>query len=269
MIHLDPWQWALAFTCATMNGVAKTGVPGLGILVVPLMLYVVPDPRLSPGVVLPLLCLADLFAVLYYRRHAQWDRLVKLVPWVAGGLACGMAALWAFDHWQVPDDLLTKAIGVIVLVMIVVQILRKRAGDAPVTPSPVKAVAFGIATGFATYIANAAGPVMNLYLLSMSLPKQEFMGTGAWFFCIINLVKIPQFAAQGRITGDTLMLDLWLAPAVMLGALVGRRLFEKVPQKAFERIILGLAVVATITLFLPRAPHAAPSALAPAAVDAK
>ncbi len=227
-------------------------MPGLGILVVPLMLYVVTDPRISPGVVLLLLCLADLFAVLYYRRHAQWDRVVKLVPWVAVGLAFGMAGLWAVDFYKIGDDVLTKVIGVIVLLMIVMQVVRKwKGGEAtPTTASPVKAAFFGTATGFATYIANAAGPVMNLYLLSMALPKSEFMGTGAWFFFVINLVKVPQFALQGRITAETLWIDLWLAPAVITGALLGRWLFTRIPQALFEKIIIGLAILATISLFL-------------------
>ncbi len=251
-MHLEPWQWALALLCAAMNGMAKTGVPGLGILVVPLMLFVITDPRMSPGVVLPLLCLADLFAVLYYRRHAQWDRVIKLVPWVGCGLGLGMVGLWAIHRFGIGDDLLTQVIGVIVLVMIVLQILRKRAGEVVATQaSPLKAAVFGICTGFATCIANAAGPVMNLYLLSMALPKSEFMGTGAWFFFVINLAKIPLFAYQGRITGETLWFDLWLAPAVIVGALAGRWLFTRIPQALFEKIIIVFALLATFTLFLP------------------
>ncbi|HEX3133169.1 MAG TPA: TSUP family transporter, partial [Planctomycetota bacterium] len=116
--------------------------------------------------------------------------------------------------------------------------------------SPLKAALFSIATGFATYIANATSPVMNLYLLSIALPKSKFMGTGAQFFFVINLVKIPQFALQNRITADTLWIDLWLAPAVILGALLGRWLFTRIPQAVFEKIIICLALLATITLFL-------------------
>jgi uncharacterized protein len=266
-MYLEPWQWALGFLCAAMNGVAKTGVPGLSILVVPVMLLVVADPRLSPGVVLPLLCLADFFAVLYYRRHAQWDRVVKLVPWVGLGLGFGMVGLWLFDHYKIADAVLTQIIGVIVLLMIVMQVWRtqnerrKKIGEQTATDSvavrkqhllPWKAVFFGIATGFATYIANAAGPVMNLYLLSMSLPKNEFMGTGAWFFFIINLIKMPQFVLQERITWETLQISLSLAPAVIVGAFCGRWLFSRISQAVFEKIILVLAVVATVTLFIPR-----------------
>ncbi len=258
-MELEPWQWALGVACAMMNGIAKTGVPGLGILVVPLMLYVVVDPRLSPGAVLPLLCLADLFAVLYYRRHAQWDRVVRLVPWVAVGLIIGMGGMWAFDHFHIGDDVLTQAIGIIVLIMIVMQILRKRGGEDVPAASKWKAAFFGAATGFATYIANAAGPIMSLYLLSMALPKNEFMGTGAWFFFVINLVKIPQFVFQERITAETLWVDLWLAPAVIVGAFIGRWLFTRIPQALFERIIIVLALIATVTLFVPYGkPHPPP-----------
>ena len=192
-MHGEIWQWLLAGGCALLAGMAKTGVPGLGILVVPLMLLAVPEPKLSTGTTLGILCVADLFAVIYYRRHAHWDRLLKLSPWVAIGLALGMAGVWAVDAWRIDQVWFTRLIGLIVLAMIALHVARRFTAAENVPRSWWIAALFGVIAGFATTVANAAGPVMNLYLLSMALPKEEFMGTGAWFFCIINLVKVPLF----------------------------------------------------------------------------
>ena len=253
-MHGEIWQWLLAGGCALLAGMAKTGVPGLGILVVPLMLLAVPEPKLSTGTTLGILCVADLFAVIYYRRHAHWDRLLKLSPWVAIGLALGMAGVWAVDAWRIDQVWFTRLIGLIVLAMIALHVARRFTAAENVPRSWWIAALFGVIAGFATTVANAAGPVMNLYLLSMALPKEEFIGTGAWFFCIINLVKVPLFCANGCITAQTLEWDAWLLPGVILGAALGRHLFLRVPQRAFEIIVLVLATLATGALFLPH-PH--------------
>jgi hypothetical protein len=250
-MHLETWQWILAAGCAVLNGMGKTGVPGLGILVVPLMLLAINDPKLSTGTTLVLLCVADLFAVFYYRRHAHWGRLARLSPWVALGLALGMGALKAIDVYHVDEVWFARLIGVVVLAMIAIHAVRSRVAVESLPRAWWVAAGFGIIAGFATTLANAAGPVMNLYLLSMALPKEEFMGTGAWFFCIINLVKVPLFIATGRITAETLVCDAWLLPGIAVGAMIGRQVFIRVPQRAFEVIVLALATVATIVLFIP------------------
>lgn len=257
-MHLEPWQWALAAVCAFLNGLAKTGIPGLGILPVVLMLWVIPDGRLSGGAVLPMLCLADLFAVRYYRHHARWDQIARLSPWVGVGLVAGSLTLWLMPA----GDLLDRLMGGLLLAMITLQGVRLYRGDPPIPHRWFLAAFFGIVAGFATTVANAAGPVMSLYLLSMGLAKDQFMGTGAWFFLIINLVKVPLFlipdqAGHGRITADTLLLDLWVAPLIVAGALVGRAVFARLKQQAFAWMVLILAGLGTIRLVLPGA-HPAP-----------
>jgi uncharacterized membrane protein YfcA len=264
-MHLEPWQWALAALCAVLNGMAKTGIPGLGILPVVLMLWVIPDSRLSGGAVLPMLCLADLFAVRWYRHHARWDRIVRLSPWVGAGLVLGCATLW----WVPSGDLLDRLMGGLILVMVALQGVRLWRGDPPIPHRWWLAACFGITAGFATTVANAAGPVMSLYLLSMGLGKDQFMGTGAWFFLIINLVKVPLFLipdqqGQARITADTLLLDLWVAPLVIVGALVGRLVFARLRQQAFAWLVLILAGLGCLKLVLPAArPAEPPSPAAP------
>jgi uncharacterized membrane protein YfcA len=244
MLDLAPWQWALGALCAFMVGVAKTGVPGLGIMVVPLMVLVVGDAKLSNGVLLPMLCAADAFAVVYFRRHARWDHILRLYPGVLVGVGLGWLALY-----HVPDAIFRPMIGGIVLIMLAIQLLRKRQKDSEVSHKWAPAAVFGVTAGFATTASNAAGPVMNLYLLSMGLPKDAFMGTGAWYFFTINLLKVPIFAHQGVIDSSTLGFGAMVLPAIIIGAISGRKLFEKVPQKIFEVVVLILTTIAALLLF--------------------
>ncbi len=253
MPDLHPLQWLLGGLCAVLVGMAKTGVPGLGILVVPVMFYVVSAPLSGPGTLLPLLCAADLFGVFYFRRHAKAGALFHLFPWVAIGIALGTGVLS-----MVAGSSLRALVGVIVLLMVGAHLLRKRVAEATLTrPTGVhhgwkKALLFGVLAGFATTIANAAGPVMNLYLLSMDLPKDQFMGTGAWFFLIVNLAKLPIYVWQGLITTPSLLLDACLLPGVLLGALLGKQLYDRIPQRAFEIVVISLTLISGFSLLIPR-----------------
>jgi uncharacterized protein len=110
--------------------------------------------------------------------------------------------------------------------------------------------AMGLFAGFTTMIANAAGPVMTLYLLAMRLPKLEFLGTGAAFFLVINWIKVPFAVQLGIINPASLTLNLWLLPAVAIGALLGRPVVERVNQRVFEDLALALAAVATVRLLV-------------------
>ena len=247
---LTPLQWAVGGVCAVLVGLAKTGVPGLGILVVPLMFHVVGDRLSGPGTLLPLLCAADLFGVFYFRRHAKaWD-LLHLFPWVAVGIGLGTTVLTVMSA-----DSLRMLVGGIVLVMVAAHLIRKKVQDDKLLGADRtwrKALLFGVITGFATTVANAAGPVMNLYLLSSDLAKDQFMGTGAWFFFLVNLLKLPIYAWQGMITGDSLLIDLILLPGILVGAFAGKRIYDRLPQRAFEITVLTLTVVAGLSLLLRR-----------------
>jgi uncharacterized membrane protein YfcA len=243
---LAGWQWALGALCAFFVGVAKTGVPGLGIFVVPLMVLVVGDARHSAGWLLPLLSTADLFAVIYYRRHAQAWRLFSLAPSVVAGMVGGAFALGG------SEPVLRRVVGLLVLAMIALHLARRRRAALGSTPPPadgvVQAAGYGVVAGFATMVANAAGPVMNAYLLAKRLPKEEFIATGAWFFLVINLSKVPVYAGRGLMDGRSLAFDLALVPAVVTGALFGRRLFGRIPQRAFELVVLLLTAAAAVLL---------------------
>ena len=197
-MELDLFCWIVIAVCAVMVGTTKTGMPGLGILIVPLMALVLPT-RQSTGILLGILILADLFAVTYHRRNARWGHVVRLLPAAFAGIMAGY-----FGLKFVNDQQLKPIIGGIVLVMLGVNYWRNRAKseDAPVPTKWWFVVVLGFMAGVTTMMANAAGPVMIIYLLAMRLPKAEFVGTGAWFFFVVNWLKVPFSANLDLMTAE-------------------------------------------------------------------
>ena len=240
-------QWALALVAALGIGLSKSGLPGISLLHVVLFAQLFPGLA-STGVVLPMLVAGDLGAVWLFRRHARWPHVWRTLPPAVAGVVAG----WWFMG-RLPAARFGPVIGGIVLVLAVLQIARDvRPGWFERVPhSPAFAIAIGFAAGVTTMLANAAGPVMALYLLAVALPKNEFVGTGAWFFLLINLLKIPFSAQLGLITRDTLLFNLVLVPVILAGLLAGRRVVARLPQKAFDLLVLAFAVVAALKLLSP------------------
>lgn len=244
-MSFEAWQWVLLAAAAFLSGFSKTGIPGLGILSVAVFANVMPA-RAATGVVLPLLIVGDVLAVASYRAHAQWSQLGRLLAPTALGIGLGWLTLRA------ASDLATaRLVGAVLAVMLTVHVVRKArptATEAAAQAPAWLALLVGVLAGFATQVANAAGPVMLLYLLAMRLPKLEFLGTSAVFFMAVNLSKVPFMVQLGLINADSLALNLWLAPAVVAGALVGRAVAQRVNQRAFEAAALTLTAVATVKL---------------------
>lgn len=250
----DQWAWSIG--AALLVGLAKTGMPGIGLLSVPMMAQAF-GPRLSVGALLPMLIMADVFAVAWFRRHCQWPSLVKLAPWVLVGVAGGAYALYAIGESKTDKDLMGVVIGVLILVMLAVYLLNRRVQGGFSFHSPVGVAGSGIAAGFSTTVANAAGPVMGIYLTSANLKKEEFIGTGAWYFFIVNSTKLPILAyltainpAKPLLTWSTLGLNAALAPAIVIGAVGGKHLLSAIPQKTFEVAVLVLAAGGAIKLLV-------------------
>jgi uncharacterized membrane protein YfcA len=240
MPHLAPWQWLLGIFSAFMIGVAKTGAPGVGTMIAPLMVLTVGDARLAAAWTLPVLSTADVFAVLYWRRHAEARQLFSLIPWVLVGIAGGAVAL------SLNEQIIRRIIGVIIVGMLLVYLWRRFRPTGQVEGNPAF---YGVCAGFATTLANASGPVMSLYLLTKKLPKEKFVATGAWFFFAVNLLKSPVYAWYHLYSWASLLFDLLMVPAVLAGALAGRWLIRHTPQHVFEVLVIALTAVSCLFLF--------------------
>lgn len=242
---LQLWQWVALFLGAATIGLAKTGIPGIGIFAVALFATVIPA-RESTGLVLPLLIVGDCVAVGSYFRHAVWSHLWRLFPWAVVGILIGFFAMGKLDNYAT-----SKLIGVILVLMVAVHVWRRYFMKSDEVPHEIWfAAGMGLLAGFTTMIANAAGPIMVLYLLAMALPKMEFMGTAAIYACILNWFKVPLSHHLGLITPQSLGLDLALAPLIIIGALGGRKLLPIINQNYFEWLALALTVIAAFKLLV-------------------
>jgi uncharacterized protein len=150
----------------------------------------------------------------------------------------------------VDDDALRVSIGILILVLLVLHVIRERYGFRELSDRWWFTATTGMLAGFATTVSNAAGPVMGIYLVGRHMDKHQFLGTSAWFFFLVNVSKIPGYAALGMLTTDSFPFALLLMPIVGAGAVLGVRILKRIPQAVFEVLVLGLAGVAAVRMIL-------------------
>lgn len=223
---------------------AKTGLSGAGLMIVPIMAGIF-GGKLSVGIVLPMLIFADLFAVNYYHRHANWRYITLALPWALIGVVIATIFGNAID-----DSTFKTFLAIVILLGIALMLLQDYFLKSKKIPDNWWfAGILGLTGGFTTMIGNAAGPVMSLYLLSMHLPKNIFIGTAAWFFLIINVIKIPfhVFVWQ-TITLQTLFVDLVAIPAILLGVYLGIKLIKLFPENIYRYFIVLSTLLSALFL---------------------
>jgi len=236
--------YLLALLAAFCIGLSKAGFSGVSMVSV-LLLAELYGAKASVGLALPLLIAADLMAYPAFIKYGSWRPVWKLL----GPTLIGLLAGWWLLGW-IPDEAARRVIGGCVLLMVVLQV--SRGWQPQVFDRWAESRAFGMGAGimggFATMLANAAGPVIQLYLMARRIPKMELIGIGARFFLLINLLKVPLNARLALITPDSLLENARLLPGVVLGIFGGRWLIRHVPQAAFEWMIVGFSTLAGLRL---------------------
>ena len=266
-------SWLLLLAAACLTGLAKTVLPGAATIAVALFAAVLPAKE-STGVMLVLLLVGDVLAVWSYRHDADVTMLRRLIPAVAVGVLAGAVFL------RLASDTGTRrVIGAMLLLLIAATLWGRRRGarrapgtaaatgseGGPTAPSPGSTddavgsrsgagssrparALYGALAGFTTMVANAGGPVTSMYFLACRYPVKAFLGTTAWFFFLVNVAKLPFSLGLGIIRPEHLALDAVLAPVVIVFALAGRRLADRMDQRVFEPIVIVLTVVSALPL---------------------
>ncbi|MEL6192608.1 MAG: sulfite exporter TauE/SafE family protein [Bacteroidota bacterium] len=245
MEELTTALWVgLAFT-AFMVGLSKGGIAGIGNIVIPLMAILF-GGKASTGILVPLLVVADAAALLYYRREASWAAIGKLIPWTLAGIIAG-----TYIGNIISDRVFIYSIAFLIVLgvgLVIYQDVRK---TVLIPQGWGFSAALGILGGIATMIGNAAGPILMFYLLTLKVPKNTFVGTSAWYFCIINLMKLPfHIFVWKTITWETLKMDMYVMPMLFVGAIAGILLLRIISEKGFRYYVLAATFLSAVFMLL-------------------
>lgn len=238
-------SWILATLAAFVIGMSKAGIKGIAVINVTLMALAF-GAKESTGMVVPLLILADIFAVLYYNRHTQWSYVFKVLPWMVFGLVIGV-----FLGKDLPEDLFRIGMAIIIIITVLMMYWWDSKKIKTVPTHWAFSGSIGTMAGITTMVGNLAGAFSNIYFLAMRLPKNHFIGTAAWLFLIINVLKLPfHIFVWETISQQTLMLNVKLLPGILLGFFVGIRIIKKINETFFRKMILVLTALGALLIMV-------------------
>ena len=243
--ELSSLDLGLAFLATLLLGMGKSGIKGIGVVIVTIMALVF-GGRASTGVLMPMMITADIFAVIYYHRHTQWHYLKKLLPMMIVGVLLGV--WWGND---ISEQLFKQIMAVFILLTVVVMLWMDRTKTFGIPKHWFFSGFMGLLSGVSSMIGNLAGSFASIYLLAMRLPKNEFIGTAAWLFFIINVFKLPfHIFVWETVNRETLTLNLFLSPAILIGFFLGIRVVKMIDNDMYRKLVLLVtAIGALIILF--------------------
>ena len=243
---VSPLQWALVLFAALLIGAAKTGLVGIYLISIPIFAAVF-GGKSSTGVILPVLIIADVFAVISYRKDIKWKKLFGVLPWAFVGIA---VALWVGS--SISDSVFKKLIASVVIIVLIFMLVKEISGrELKANNTWYLNAAIGILGGFSTMIGNAAGPILAVYFLSLDLDKNGFISTRAWFFWIINVLKLPlHILVWKTVDLHSIGFDLLLLPAIAVGSVAGFLLVKRIPEKPYRIFVIAATFVSSIFLII-------------------
>ncbi|MBT8219020.1 MAG: sulfite exporter TauE/SafE family protein [Bacteroidia bacterium] len=245
MIELQFFDWLLAGFAAFCLGISKAGIKGLGIFFVTIFAIVF-GSKSSSGIVLPMLCVGDLFAIIYYRRDVNWSLFFSIFPYMIVGVILG-----AILGKDLPESLFKYGMASIIIVSVTIMIWWDQRKSEKIPGSWVFGSFLGVLGGVTTMVGNLAGAFVNLFFLALRVPKAEFIGTAAWLFFFVNLFKLPfHIYSWETITPSTLRINLYLLPAIALGLFLGVRLVKIIEESMYRKLILFLTALGAIIIML-------------------
>lgn len=241
--NLSTLQWVAISLAGFLLGASKSGIKGIGIVIILIMAFVFSE-KASTGVLLPMLIFADIIAVIYYNRHAQWKIIFKLLPFMVIGVLVGV---WVGN--DISENVFKKLMAVIIIASVIIMFYFENRKTAAVPNSKIFTASSGFLAGFATMIGNLAGPIANVYFLAIRFPKNEFIGTAAWLFFLINVFKLPfHILVWKTVSIETLVLNSVLIPTLIAGFFVGASIVKLISNVNYRRFIFIITILGGVIM---------------------
>lgn len=227
-------------------GLSKGGLGGAaGAAATPLLALVMPVEQVV-GLLLPLLMMADVFAVAVHWRHWDSRQLLLLVPASLVGITAGTLMISSISSAG-----LRRVLGIIVLLFVVYRLLERPIQRAlPYRSRAWHGSLAGAVAGFTSTLAHTGGPPIAIYLLLQRLQPRTYVATTALYFAVINWLKVPYYLYIDILNLSTLRPLVWVLPLIPLGVLLGRALATRIDRVTFERTILALLLGSALLLLV-------------------
>lgn len=245
MHELTILGWAMAYTAIFLLGVSKSGLKGLSIFNVTLLALAF-GAKESTGILMPLLLVGDVFAVIYYNRHARWKYIGQFLPWMILGILIGV--LLGKD---LPEKQFKIGMALVIFISLALLIYWDQRKSKNVPTHWGFAGGVGVLAGICTMIGNLAGAFTNIFFLAMRLPKNEFVGTAAWLFLITNAFKLPfHIFVWKTVSRESLLIDLKLLPAIFLGMILGVWLVKIISERQYRWFIIFVTTIGAFAILM-------------------
>ena len=243
MLEVGILNFSLAAFCAFLLGVSKSGIKGIASLIVT-GLALVYGAKNSTGILMPLLLVGDVFAITYYKRHVQKEYIIKMLPWMVIGVLIGVVG-----GQYITESLFKYGMAIIILFSVGLMYYWENKKDKTIHSHWTFASSMGLLAGFTTMIGNLAGAFSNIYFLAMRLPKNNFIGTAAWLFFIINAFKVPfHIWTWETMNSTSLQISLQLVPFVIIGLVAGVFLVKKIENDSYRKLILLFTAIGGVAI---------------------
>lgn len=246
MFGLDVIEIIMLVVSALIVGFSKAGIQGATIPAVAMMAIIF-GGKDSSGIILPMLMVGDLVAIMKYGKQGTIRDVLKLIPAAVVGIIAGaLVGTW------INDGQFKMLIGIIVIICVILLAIREsQKRTIPLPDNPFLKGGVGVISGFSSMIGNAAGPIFNVYILAQNLKKETMIGTTAWFFFLMNILKLPfHIFLWGTITLETAKYTLFAIPFIAIGAWGGIWIVKNISEKTYRRLIIVMTAITAIRLFL-------------------